>query len=185
MSDVGLGTARARGKDKERVSSATVARGTYSHMSGPLHAISNTRGHWGARRIGSRFKPKITARLPEGAPRPIRQNRPQGWLMTKRVAQYPFEKVQWTRCTVPRALISGVCALLPAAIAIGITDSPRFPATLRYVFSPGNVAEHWAVSGSLAHSISTTLFRMWVIDAVYYAVLLFLLLTWRLRRRRL
>src|SRR5487761_289834 len=105
--------------------------------------------------------------------------------MMKHVAQYPFEKVQWTRCAMPRAIISGVCALLLAAIAISITDSPKFPATLGYVFSPGSVAEHWAVSGSLAHSISTTLFRVWVINAVYYAMLLFLLLTWKLHRRRL
>lgn len=103
--------------------------------------------------------------------------------MTKRVAQYPFERTQWTRAVVPRAIISGACALLLATIAIGIADSPKFPITFAYLISPGNIAEHWVVSGTLAHSLSTTLFRIWVIDAAYYAALLFLLLTWKLHRR--
>jgi hypothetical protein len=86
---------------------------------------------------------------------------------------------------VPRALISGACALLLAAIAIGIADSLKIPITLAYLISPRNVAEDWAVSGTLAHSLSITLFRMWMLDAVYYAALLFLLLTWKLHRRDL
>lgn len=103
--------------------------------------------------------------------------------MTKRVAQYPFETTQRTRVVV-RAIISGACGLLLATIGIGIADSPKIPVTLAYLISPGNIVEQWAVNGSLAHSISATLFRMWVIDAVYYAALLFLLLTWKLHRRR-
>lgn len=84
-----------------------------------------------------------------------------------------------------RIAASLLCAVPLAVLSLAIVDYVGLPAVIRYLVSPGFIfGVNAAPSGSWIGDISNALRYAIAGNEIYYATLIFLLLTWLRRKRR-